>query len=163
MDAKAAAYFAGIIDGEGTICIMKHRPKLASGEKSVGYLAYLKVCNTDYRLVAWCRETTGVGCIYSEKRKKPNCRQVYTWHISSARFYALLKEVYPYLVIKKEQADLIFLFAETYRMKWRHAQGTPAPILATRERCFEQMKHLHRYVEHGPPIRRKDLQPELVF
>ncbi len=161
MDQKTAAYIAGIIDGEGSIGVMKFKPKLASGEKSVGYLEYLKVANTDYRLVAWLKDKTGVGCIYAESRKKANHRQVYTWHVSSLRFYELLKQVYPYLVIKREQANLIFLFRETRQQRYR--QGVPKAVLATRDWYYEEMKRLHTVVEHGPPIKARDQKMELSF
>ncbi len=40
MDQKTAAYIAGIIDGEGSIGVMKFKPKLASGENQKMELSF---------------------------------------------------------------------------------------------------------------------------
>jgi hypothetical protein len=52
------------------------------------------------------------GRIQKRKHNKPKWRDCYSWELNSTQAYDFLKCVYPYLTIKKAQADLAFEFQE---------------------------------------------------
>lgn len=114
MDECTKAYLAGIIDGEGSIAIGRGLPKAGSGDVSTRYWNYVKVTNTDIRLLEWVLAETGVGSIQRDKPRGGNRRPHYTWICAGVQSVRILQAVRPYLVIKKEQADLIFEFRKTF-------------------------------------------------
>lgn len=151
MENHIAAYLAGIVDGEGNIGLFRRKAKPECGEIAPTFYAYLKVCNTDYRLLSWIRENVGYGAIHVEVRHRARCRKVYTWHISSRPMEQFLRLIYPYLVIKKEQADLIFKYRATFDKSRECRKGVPPKILKLREQYCVELVNLHKTVVHGPP------------
>jgi len=99
------AYAAGAIDGEG--CIGLHRTGNKS-RPSVGLR--LSVFNTDPRLPYRMQDLFG-GNVYVSKRPLGH-KPLHEWVLLSAKAADVLKKVYPYLVIKKEQADIALDFAK---------------------------------------------------
>jgi len=101
------AYLAGFFDGEGCITIIKGKNHMGNVQYSLRAI----VSNTnDYVLQMY--EFSFGGRIQKRKYKKPGWRDCYAWELSSTRAYEFLKCVYPYLTIKKAQADLAFAFQE---------------------------------------------------
>lgn len=143
MNEKELAYIAGIIDGEGSIQIFKRKPSkssIAKRQKNFWHTSYVKISNTDIRLLDWLKKRVG-GSIQKGKRrgKRRNC---YELHINPSKSTELLQKVYPYLVIKKEQADVVFEFRSTYENRYCRG-GLPKHILEAREKCYTQLKELH--------------------
>lgn len=107
------AYLAGIIDGEGCICI--HGQKCWNRKRTKRYTYYtlfLTVGNTSYRLLKWLHDNFG-GSLAPAK-KKENRRQVWHWNTASKHAEDILTRVLPYLVIKKDQAELALEFRMSY-------------------------------------------------
>lgn len=99
------AYLAGIIDGEGTITI--HR-RLQKGVMPV-YALYVGIANTSPALRKWLEERFPER-VYVKKlpRAKEHHRQAYDFVLSGNRqVMVFLREIAPYLVIKREQAELV--------------------------------------------------------
>jgi hypothetical protein len=142
MMSQELAYLAGVIDGEGNIAIGL-RSRGAKGEKSPIYWGYLKVSNTDRRLLEWCANVTGVGTIHKEGRKRGRRRQLYIWHVSSTPSEQILRDVYPYLVIKREQAEAFFEFRATFLSNQCCRNGTPPLVTARRRKLYEDMQTMH--------------------
>jgi deoxycytidine triphosphate deaminase len=92
----AAAWLAGIIDGEG--CLSVH-------DKGVR----LTVTNTDKEMLELARSLTGVGQIYEKDDGDPKHKVRYDWVVTRSRHVQeLLVRVLPYMVIKRAKAlDLI--------------------------------------------------------
>lgn len=90
-------YWAGIIDGEGYIGIVR--------QKSVENLTVIvAVSITDRRIPDLLKEQFG-GSVISVKRRE-SYRTIYAWKIYAKKAEAFLREIYPYLIIKKNQATL---------------------------------------------------------
>ena len=89
------AYIAGIIDGEGSIMLQK----IHANEYPAPCIS---IASTTLELLNWIKERVGKGTI----RKKKNC---YSYILRHNDAIALLKEVYPYLIIetKRKRAELI--------------------------------------------------------
>ena len=94
------AYAAGIVDGEGCIMITK---------VGVSYAPLVTVSNTNFELMEELHKTYG-GKIYkiSKPKNKLHWKDSWQWRIHWSYAVDFLKEIYPFLIIKKKQADLVF-------------------------------------------------------
>lgn len=106
---EKAAYTAGIIDGEGSIQIRKNHYKTAAGIKE-SYCLRVRVVNTDKVLIDWLVRVYG-GNTYEDCRKaSKNEKHLFDWNMHSNAAYSFLQQVYPFLVIKRKQAQVAFDF-----------------------------------------------------
>lgn len=127
------AYIAGIIDGEGCITI---QPNLRRGAKSKSYSLRCLIATTDYGLMEWVQKTVGMGRIHP-RNSRPGNLQGWNYVASSSMAEELLREVFPYLVVKQNQALIAFEFRKT-------AGLYPNPdILAMRQKFADDLKALH--------------------
>ena len=99
------AYLAGIIDGEGSISIEIQGTK---NRKTDYYTVRLIVINTDLRLLEWIESNYG-GSIKS-RTKYINRKQCYNWVLFSFNAANLLKNCLPYLIVKKQRAEILIEF-----------------------------------------------------
>jgi hypothetical protein len=100
------AYLAGIIDGEGSITIHRRTPK---GKNNPVYALYVGIATTSPALKRWLEERFPER-VYIKKlpRSREHHRQVYDFVLSGNRqVMVFLREIAPYLVIKREQAELV--------------------------------------------------------
>lgn len=103
------AYVAGIIDGEGTICI--HQDKAKSGK--VYLQLRVDVTNTNEWLIQWLKFALGGHTDVSRRAKiGKNWKPSWRWSVSANQASAFLKLIYPYLRLKKPQAELAIKFQE---------------------------------------------------
>jgi hypothetical protein len=80
MTSEMLAYIAGIIDGEGTITLVRYSGKYKDQKStSVKYRVYVCVSNTDRILVDFLR--INCGGIVATLKKKPGCKQAWQWRI----------------------------------------------------------------------------------
>jgi hypothetical protein len=104
-------YLAGIIDGEG--CILMNREKGRKGEYI--YRLSVTIANSSKNLHGWLEEKlVGRGYVRRVKPTKDRVghperwKPMYNWVVSGSRkAIVLLREIAPYLVIKREQAELL--------------------------------------------------------
>jgi hypothetical protein len=106
-------YLAGIIDGEG--CILMNREKGKKGDYI--YRVFVTIANTSMKLHEWLEEKLpGRGYVrqaYPGEKRSPTShperwKTSYNWTISGSRVaIVLLREIAPYLIIKREQAELL--------------------------------------------------------
>ena len=114
------AYLAGIIDGEGTFYIGKDN----RNEKSFNSRLY--VVNTDERLINWLHNNFG-GLIYSRSSaKNPHWKKKFEWITHKSQILPICEAIYPYLVCKKEQADIMIKFRNTFQEK--RCKNNPVPM-----------------------------------
>jgi hypothetical protein len=102
-------YLAGILDGEGCICLYGSEVSDCKFHSSLQVMIY----NTSLRLMRWLVKNVG-GKYYTRTAngygKKPGKTQ-YVWHPSGAKNREkFLLGVLPYLVIKEEQAKVALEF-----------------------------------------------------
>lgn len=123
-----ACYLAGIIDGEGCIR-MNNSPRL-------------QVTSTDPRLMNWLH-TRLRGYVWSEDRKPP-CKPIYVWELSARAALAVIRDVRPFLVMKRDQADIVIrYYSEGFVPRPRNARQMAANV-AKRESAKAQLKVLNR-------------------
>lgn len=104
------AYMAGIVDGEGCVTISLSKRNHVTFRLFIG--------TVDERLVSWLQEHYG-GCVHLRKRGG-NQRDLYEWSARKAEAVRVLTSVYPYLVLKREQANIFLALAERQSI---HDQG----------------------------------------
>ena len=101
------AYLAGILDGEGSISIHKHKDK--NSQLGYYYQLVINVANTNEWLINWIHLNFG-GNIYKKRMLAKHYKQVYLWSASSNQAKTLLELILPYLRLKKAQADIALQF-----------------------------------------------------
>jgi hypothetical protein len=143
-----AAYMAGIMDGEGTFYIGNFSGNRKNGDKH--YQTLIAVATTDKCLMDWLHNTFGGGVrAYTPKQMAKNSRkQVFRWCATSNRMLHICEIIFPYLVIKKRQAEIMIeirkTFNDLHNIKGRqHVQNLPVGILELRQQFMNELKLLH--------------------
>ena len=108
------AYVAGIIDGEGNISLVHQ----SNTTKSL--IAVVTVHNTNEWLIQWLHLAFGGHTYvtddgYEEKGWKP----IHRWRVTSMQALDVLELVYPYLRLKKPQAEIAIRFLKMRGRKGR--------------------------------------------
>lgn len=141
------AYLAGIIDGEG--CFYIGRVKQGRYGNGFQWHSLLKVTSCDESLIIWLEETFG-GSKESRYRwtsKKKFTRPVYNWQATGPMLDYVIFVIYPYLIIKKRQAEVM----AKYRYTCQNIGSKRLSDWATEKRfeCMLEMRSLNsRFHEH---------------
>ena len=110
--ARLAAY----IDGEGSVFIQ--RSSVKTGRKRPNYVLTLIVAGTDYRLMRWLVGTF-TGNVYFSQSKNMRIKSkktCHSWRIFDDRAGAVLERCSPYMIIKKEQAEVALAYRALRRL-----------------------------------------------
>ena len=106
-----AAYIAGIIDGEG--CIeFKWANRIRKDRKGTPtyhtLIVRLEVPQVDGRLIDYLMKTTDEGNRDMKHfPKNPTWNDQHRWRASHHGVYRIMKQIYPYLIVKREKAKMI--------------------------------------------------------
>lgn len=135
------AYCAGIIDGEGWIGISRLRTKGRKGSPSESnvyeFLQFqIQVMNTSEAMVDFLHANFGG---YKTYGKRPNKKPYYKWGIRHSDADEFLKKIYPYLVAKRDQAEVVFRFRATFGERRNYVSPEAKAI---REECYVAIKRL---------------------
>jgi len=134
------AYLAGIIDGEGSIYMGVNRhPRATLG---FCYEIHLEITNTDKKLIEWLMNKLG-GRNVSWRPKRCDRSLCYYWAMAKLEdVYTVLKEVYPYLILKRERAEV----AMNYIQKRLQLMATPLQRDVSKfdVHVYEKLKYLNR-------------------
>ena len=101
MDSYRLAYIAGFFDAEGAIIIRRFKTKT-----NLRYQLALSLANVDQDLLYQIRASfDNFGSIGKKtKIKYKNQRCTYEWQLGSKQAMSFLKQVYPFLIVKKSEA-----------------------------------------------------------
>lgn len=103
MQPEILAYLAGIIDGEGTIFLQ------IDTRNNKNYRTWsVSVANTDKTLIDWLQSNFG-GKVNSWANDRPRFgkKQLWRWYLGrKERILPLLSDILPYLIIKREKAEM---------------------------------------------------------
>src|SRR5690348_6559177 len=101
VDPNDLSYMAGFFDGEGTVGIKF----IKSSRKVPLHSPYVTVSQVTPGVLRWMREYFG-GSIYL---KPPSAKGqgIWCWQLSQRLAINFLKEIQPYLRIKKAEAELV--------------------------------------------------------
>ncbi len=102
------AYAAGIIDGEGSVMIMRCTRKYR------GYVSYhlkVVVTNTEQAMILWLHRHFG-GSIYALPRIEGR-RKAWRWQVCTKKARVFLKYILPFMVTKQKKAELAIDFQDS--------------------------------------------------
>ena len=104
MKLNELAYFAGIVDGEGTIQIICQHNMKRGGPKY--YTTGFYVSNSNMNLLYWIQTRFGGNITKARQNVGKNWKPVYRIQFYSSLSEKIIKSIMPFLVIKKQQAEL---------------------------------------------------------
>ena len=126
-------YAAGFFDGEGSVGV----------EKKGGWPAIrVAVANTDHNILRELKESWG-GQIYKGQRQKPQHKQHWRWRIYSRQAAEFLRDVFPYLKIKKERAGIALAIQATIKHGGYHKIRVTPETWKFRLSLIEELKRLN--------------------
>lgn len=137
-DPGQLGYIAGIIDGEGHIGIKTAFDKKKS--KNVSHAVRVVIVNTNVRLMEWFTSRFG-GSIACSKERRADWKPRYSWQLHGRRAEVFLDAILPFLVVKREQAEVVLRLREAGRHQG--AQGLSADVVDLRERLKSQIHQLN--------------------
>jgi len=141
------AYAAGLVDADGSVIIAKVRLPTPSS-RTPDYRLSVQVTNTYLPVLDMMVEEYGgsvshkpltVGSFLTR-------RQHYNWAVGSHKAAECLQRLLPYMVVKKEQAELALEFWEQ-RIVVPGRRCVPQEEIDKRERYYQAMKRM----KEAPP------------
>ena len=141
-EAVLLSYLAGIMDGEGTIRIGASNPPEKHPDWNTKYYASISIGMTDKRIIEMFVKKFGTKL---RQECVPNRKIVYRWGTSGNEAVPkILRELLPYLIVKKQQAELVIKFCETRKVTgFRRNQKLPIKELLRREEFYKKVKKLN--------------------
>lgn len=110
-------YIAGLIDGEGTVFI--GRQKRSENRSGYRFIPHLIITNTNKECLELCKNTFNFGSLLLRREASFNTegsiqsrKDCYRWEVKHQQAGEVLRQVLPYMVIKKEQAKNLLAFLE---------------------------------------------------
>lgn len=123
------AYIAGIVDGEGSICIYTHkcRTSRAGQMKAV-------ISNTNRELLEFVQLYFGgsISAVNSAVNKARGRKTCYQWVVASQKALHFLEPIEPFLRVKKLQAQIAIEYQGQRRKGYHLTEGELAVAEAQR-------------------------------
>ena len=123
------AYISGLIDGEGTITLTRHK-------KNEFRSPAVSMVNTDKELLVYIQGHYG-GSICSQKTYKSHHKQSWTWSISSNRALTLLRDIMPFLQCPRKHLRCKLLLQNYSKCTKRNGRYSETELKIKHE--FEEM------------------------
>jgi hypothetical protein len=136
------AYAAGIVDGEGYIGISKFK----AASNNYIYQVQLEMGMCDKEAIDFIAKTFDYH-ITIAKRNKYHKKNIYRIRLTANQAVSFLKRIYPFLIVKKKQANLCFILwelihSEESKSKTDLRNLTPKTILQ-RELLYKKIRVLN--------------------
>ena len=122
------SYLAGLFDGEGCVLIGYRKtgnPRFLS--------MYISITNQDPRPLKACFQEYGGGILTRSIRPDWPC---YRWQTGSRKALRFLKDVLPWLIIKKEEAEVAIQFQEKKKKGHKRSEEEIQVELSLREKLL---------------------------
>ena len=151
---ETLAYLAGIMDSDGSFRVEKKKVlEMLSPHYRINIRASQVTPSPAIELLA---KTFG-GKLTIKRTKRPNHRDLVGWGLHDGCAAAAISVLYPYLVVKKHEAELLLELRELKAQgkkgitEWVHANRWH-PFVTMRKRCYTQdqvaeFERIHREVQ----------------
>jgi hypothetical protein len=150
IDPITLAYLAGFVDGEGSIAITKRGG--SSKWRTSPYSLSLTVAQINPEPLYLLKQVFG-GSLNRYDHRKANHRLYYSWSVSSRQAAKTIKVLYPYLLVKKDEAEVALSFASTMGNNERDITGAfrkiPSEIIELRESMYYHLQDLKKRTFDG--------------
>jgi hypothetical protein len=139
------AYLAGLLDGEGSICILK---RVRNGR--IRHWLEISIGNTDYEVLEWVRDTFGGHLSSNAQTNTEHSHKVWRWRANTQEAAGILRDVTPYVRIKRAQVALAIEFQDHFSGRdYRHTRSRVTEgELTWREAMREKLSLLN--LRHRP-------------
>lgn len=152
LSSLSISYAAGFVDADGCIGIAKS--KNVRNPKCPRYSLRITVMGVHKGIIDWFQKNFGgsVHCKVSRHGNScylPHHRVQWRWEATGNVAIPIIKQLVPYLIVKKEQGELAVKFQEM-KNRDRGKYGTrpvPHDIINTREKMYLEMRELKRVGE----------------
>lgn len=144
------AWLAAMLDSDGSLGIRVQKYK-EGRTKNESFIPYLAISQTDTGALEHCAKITGMGSINIKARPPVDLRGIrstktfYTWRLDGQQASKVIRDVYPYLIIKQIQAQIVY--AMNLSLKWgRPTRALPVPpdIMDYRRKLYTVVKALNQ-------------------
>lgn len=131
------AQLAAFLDGEGCITITVRQRKTQYGVYCI-YQPHVVVGNTDKRLMDWLISKFNGWVSKLQPTSRPNAKLGYSWHMTNVK--GLLQDVYPYLLLKREQAKIVMNFPVSEKLNGHRTEEDKR----RQEQAYWKVRELNR-------------------
>jgi len=133
------AYIAGLLDADGSVGIDRSLSK--SNAYKYNYRVRIIITNSNYDVICWLKDIVGVGCSHRTGRAyKANWSPVHRWQVVAESARLVLKEIEPYMIIKKDLAKMAINFPS----KGRVGKMRTTEDYREQERLYWKFKELNQ-------------------
>lgn len=132
------AWAAGIIDGEGCIRIQRRRKGPGFDYRLDVGVEMCHIGTIDRLFQIFVRGSTRMG---TTKSPLTNHHQLYCWKVVGHDAANVLRCVLPYLLTKRERAELALEFMDRFSPQ-PGGKRTPEPVVRLRESFYQRMTEL---------------------
>jgi hypothetical protein len=138
--ATDLAYMAGIVDGEGSITITD----CSRTQGRTFFSTSLGVVSTDKPLIDWiiCVFGGHMGSYTPKQTPKNSRKKVYRWQVTGKNLETVLNLIYPYVVIKKREIEVMLAMRKTYNARG-FCSKVDSEMLALRKQYTAELASLH--------------------
>ena len=166
------AYLAGILDADGCFMISKHS---RNGERNrkwsiveswcPTYMPSIKISMIEKEAIDLVTHEMGYGHynLNGTRKDRPNSKPIYHWYLRGRKNISpFLKEVIPYLRVKKKRAEFLLDFCA--KMKNCTSAGVPIEEYNYREESYVKMRELNgnKVAATTKPLRRESVNDSLI-
>lgn len=146
MKKEDIIWTAGLVDGEG--CIRIHRVVHKSGilygyRPSYALEVFVKMVHKP--AIERLLKTYKIGKIYIARPGKNNKRVCRKWLLTNNNAFQFLKIIYPFLMVKKKEANLALRFEKVCRKEHLVGRDTPQKIIDKKEYFYQEIKKAKNY------------------
>jgi len=141
LSVEERAYLAGIIDGEGSIMLMHHKPE-PGNRKWEHWQLRISISNTDIRLIHWLEARFPDSGHTTCRNVRNGQRSAFQWYAGSRKALPVLDAAFPYLVLKRRHAEIAYAYIATHKLVGR--RGHPPETVSARRTLAEELKALNR-------------------
>lgn len=159
------AYLAGFMDGEGCIHISRGYDKKGISVSCIYTLRVLiaQAGEKGKEILTYWQEKVGLGIVVNQDRKNDKWKSSHTWIISTNHAAAFLASILPYLIIKKEEAEIAIKFQAVMKADGKNCRRgyvVPKSVIAQRDAIYTEMRRLKKEnIEEGDEQIEIDLSP----
>jgi hypothetical protein len=109
------------------------------------------VTSIDRDYLDYYQNITGLGSVRLGRKEHGNQRDCFVWDMKSCQAKIFLNIIYPYMKIKKAQADIALKFQDTMNKSWDKKRVHP-DILFQRQRYKQELTRMKGYkTKRGRP------------
>ena len=154
MDETIKAYLAGIVDGEGSISIVRNFSK-GSRHRNICYTLCVQITMLEKEAINLLTQSFDGHVCLIPPRNNPNrwsieSKAIWQWGITNDKAKQMLIELRPHLRVKLKQALLAIKFREEWQSQAnRGCKGSDPKVIKQREQMALQMRLLNHRC-HNP-------------